>query len=64
MRPVTMSAVTEKPGRIVSGGFSTRILTLKLIASVFAVSESRSGSFLAIGDDPTSVTRPSNLRFG
>ena len=63
-RPVTMSAVTEKPGRIVSGGFSILILTLKLIASELAVSASRSGSFLGIGEEPTSVTVPMNLVFG
>ncbi len=63
-RPVTMSAVTEKPGRIVSGGWSSRIFTLKLIASELATRASRSGSFFGIGEEPTSVTVPSNLRFG
>ena len=56
--------MTENPGRIVSGGLSNRILTLKLIASEFATSASRSGSFFWIGEEPTSVTVPSNLRFG
>ncbi len=64
MRPVMMSAVTEKPGRIVSGGLSRRIFTLKLMASELAVSVSRSGSVLEIGEEPTSVIVPSNLRFG
>jgi len=63
-RPVRMSAVTENPGRIVSGGLVTRSFTLKLIASEPCVSESRSGSFFAMGEDPTSVTTPSNVRLG
>ena len=56
--------MTEKPGRIVSGGLTTRIFTLKLMASDPCVSERRSGSFFAIGEDPTSVTIPSNGRLG
>ncbi len=62
--PVTTSAVTEKPGRIVSGGLSIRIFTLKLIASELATSVSRSGSVLRIGEEPTSATVPSNFVFG
>jgi len=34
------------------------------LASEFWVSESRSGSFLRIGEEPTSVTVPVNFRLG
>ena len=62
--PVMTSAVTEKPGRMRSGGWSSLTRTLKLIASEVVMRPWSSGSVLEIGEFSTCVTIPSKARFG
>ena len=62
--PVMMSAVTEKPGRMLGGGSRSLTRTLKLIASEVVIRPASSTSSLAMGELPTSVTTPSKRRSG